>query len=630
MSDRNNQTEAVQENNRKNSSFQAVMSVLFLLLLLPVCIALVIYGCIYSGVGDGRLTQEYIVMTRDFLVGNLLLIGLLIAVLFGRSLLGGVRMGKASTEMFEANISKEKNSFLRFFGTEKVFNRIMQISLVAVGIACIYWVFAANAQPDMDQKHICTCASMLNQGNNLPLQQGEYAAMYHMQLGLITYVRVLFALFGDGNYRAFQIINALLVPVIFYLIVKIVNCLSLGRRNSIKARYLALVLCLGCVPLYFYVPFVYGEIPSIAMLLWCGCLILKELNREDFLQRDVAAVDCTLGKKQNSRWEFIHQNRAVIISCYIGIFLSSFLAMLVRENSIIMLLGFLIVLMIKGIGEVILSYHNRNKGITDGKEMTSKDEEALRGRKRNGLQPLMICGIIVLAIFLESFSMKLLYQSRTPADSKGMPTVLHMAMGMQGERGEYNDYNRRTFEESDFDVMESKLRGKQALKGTFAEWKNSPKEMWLFFKNKITYQWSTPMYQSLAMTYVSGGDRKWIGMVVYGGALDKFFNWYMNAYQLVIYLLVLVYVVRSIFILRNGNTIGKKRDSKMTENVDGAEPEKWDRNNLGLGIMPLLYLVGIYGGFLFSIIWEAKPRYVFPYFIFLLIYAALSTNTEER
>jgi hypothetical protein len=34
-------------------------------------------------------------------------------------------------------------------------------------------------------------------------------------------------------------------------------------------------------------------------------------------------------------------------------------------------------------------------------------------------------------------------------------------------------------------------------------------------------------------------------------------------------------------------------------------------------------LIGVYGGFLFSLIWEAKSRYILPYFIMMIPYAAI-------
>lgn len=41
---------------------------------------------------------------------------------------------------------------------------------------------------------------------------------------------------------------------------------------------------------------------------------------------------------------------------------------------------------------------------------------------------------------------------------------------------------------------------------------------------------------------------------------------------------------------------------------------------------PLKYhvlLIAVFGGFLFSILWEAKARYVFPYFLLMIPYAAV-------
>lgn len=36
-----------------------------------------------------------------------------------------------------------------------------------------------------------------------------------------------------------------------------------------------------------------------------------------------------------------------------------------------------------------------------------------------------------------------------------------------------------------------------------------------------------------------------------------------------------------------------------------------------------LLLIAAFGGFLFSLIWEAKTRYVFPYFLMLIPYLAM-------
>ena len=39
-----------------------------------------------------------------------------------------------------------------------------------------------------------------------------------------------------------------------------------------------------------------------------------------------------------------------------------------------------------------------------------------------------------------------------------------------------------------------------------------------------------------------------------------------------------------------------------------------------------LLLIGVFGGFLFTLIWEAKTRYAFPYYILMIPYAAIGID----
>lgn len=43
-----------------------------------------------------------------------------------------------------------------------------------------------------------------------------------------------------------------------------------------------------------------------------------------------------------------------------------------------------------------------------------------------------------------------------------------------------------------------------------------------------------------------------------------------------------------------------------------------------------LPLIGIVGGFLFSVIWEAQCRYVFPYYVFLILYVPMGLYEMGR
>ena len=43
-----------------------------------------------------------------------------------------------------------------------------------------------------------------------------------------------------------------------------------------------------------------------------------------------------------------------------------------------------------------------------------------------------------------------------------------------------------------------------------------------------------------------------------------------------------------------------------------------------------LPLISAIGGFLFSILWEAQCRYVFPYYVFLILYAPMGLYAVGR
>ena len=43
-----------------------------------------------------------------------------------------------------------------------------------------------------------------------------------------------------------------------------------------------------------------------------------------------------------------------------------------------------------------------------------------------------------------------------------------------------------------------------------------------------------------------------------------------------------------------------------------------------------LPLISVIGGFLFSILWEAQCRYVFPYYMFLILYAPMGLYAVGR
>lgn len=173
----------------------------------------------------------------------------------------------------------------------------------------------------------------------------------------------------------------------------------------------------------------------------------------------------------------------------------------------------------------------------------------------------------------------------------GMPVSLWFSMGLQEglEEGRTpgcdNGYAWRVYEECGFDGEQAHRRAVEDLRARAAELRRSPGRIPVFIREKLAHQWLEPSYGAFAMTRFMDQPEKWVENLYYGGMQDTLYA-ALNQWQSFLYLLLLGYFV----MLLTG---------------------KYDRE---------VWLAGIIfiGGFLFSIVWEAKSRYVYPYLVFAM------------
>lgn len=402
---------------------------------------------------------------------------------------------------------------------------------VMVLIFGIVWVVVSNAGIQADQLLVYNYAQSFNKGDFSGLQKGNYLGMYPQQLGLITIIRALLNLPGGliNSYRGFQFLNALMSAVAYYSGYRIVK--NISKDNSL-AETLYLLLMTLCVPLYGYIPFVYGEVGSTALVMFVAWMLLDILN-------------------QFSWMKMVFMTGAMCV------------AILYRENTLIFFIGFLIVAVIKLVSK-------------PGNQGTS-----------------IVCSLLV-AFLLSRLIIYCTYAEHIPEDSHGMPAILHITMGTNDDSaaaGWHNWYNQTVFRESDYDVAIATEIAKKDLDIFFQKCKKSPSYAVDFYYRKLSSQWNAPMYQCMAMTNVFNGGPNNVVTNIYYGDFRKPIEGMMNLYQLVVYgaILGLLFLSR----------------------------KKW------MAIENYLLLIGVFGGFLFTLIWEAKARYVFPYFVVMVPYAAV-------
>lgn len=418
----------------------------------------------------------------------------------------------------------------RFLTTRSRRNIFLAVSCMISAALSFYWVMNSGTAPQGDQDIVVTSAVLFSEGDFSGLQRGGYVALYPQQLGIITFFRVLFFLFGSRNYFAFQLFAAAMVPLIVFAGCMVVRELS---EDNIKVELYYLLFAVTCFPMYAYSSFVYGDLVSIPFVL--------------------------LGI-----WAFLSCLKRFRVWKLLGLGASIGVAVMFRQNVIIVVVAMLIVVLIK----------------------------AIFGRS---LKVLALGGAVLAGVLIFQTSVRGIYASEWGENADALPPLSYIVMGLNDQDfypGWYNIYSLGLFAACDYDVDAANERALSEI-GTYLEtYRADPKYMYDFFTRKMNAQWNAPMYQSIAMNNNIVGEQSGLISNIYsGGGIGRFLNRFVKLYQLLVYGGILFLLLRV-----------RKR---------------WDQ------IEKYVLLIAVFGGFLFSLIWEAKTRYVFPYLLLELPYVAL-------
>lgn len=490
---------------KKTGRFEKFTGRIFNVMAFAVFAVLFHYCLELTGVNTS-LQDEHIYFKRDFILLNVLKLVCAMAVLY--------LFGKLSV----------------FFQTKRRRNILLTVCCVLAAGISFYWVMNSGTAPQADQAIIVGFADEFNKGSFYGIQRGGYLAMYPHLLGLVTLLRGLFRIFGAGNYYAFQLFQAALVPLVVFSGCMIVRELS---GEDARAELYYLLLAMTCFPMYAYTAFVYGDFVYIPFAL--------------------LAV-----------WAFLSCIRRFKLWKLAGLGLSAGAAVMLRSNALIIVIAMLIVAVIK----------------------------AAAGRSR---RMLAVGGAVLAGVLAFSLSLNMLYASEKGEDADAIPALCYIVMGLNDDNsyaGWYNIYELGCFATSDYDVDAANARALTDLKMYIGIYRADPSYMADFFTRKINSQWNAPMYQGIVMNNnVVREQSALISNIYAGGRAAKLLEKYAKVYQLVVY--------GSILFL-----LFQKR-------------KEWQ------AIEKYVLLIAVFGGFLFSLIWETKTRYVFPYLLMELPYAAL-------
>lgn len=410
---------------------------------------------------------------------------------------------------------------------------VTAFAIIAYGLAAL-WIFSAQALPQSDAKILIEAARAINAGEIETFLEDDYLVCFPYQLGFVTVIRVVMSLFGQYNDRALMMVIALSLPTIIFAGSGIIKRI-LPEEKAGKTIFFYSILCVLCVPLYFYSVFVYGDLPFAALSFVCIWLLLICLEKPSVI-------------------------------AFIGFFIACALNYMVRTNALIIDAAMIIYLLV----------------------MLFKKDTRVRS--------LILVGLVAFSLLYVSLSNKALYSKYVPEEYDSIPMLATITMGLNddnGNAGWCNFYHQIAFFDCGFDGDATTDRARYDFRERVKEMLKNPLYTVDFFYRKVNYQWNSPMFQSLAMinSHEAEGQPALGKMVYEDEGLQWKLYYYMKYYQIFAYGAVVVTL-----------WLTRKEEKSLK-----------------------LYLPGIavFGSFLFSIIWEAKSRYVFPAFIMVILMAAV-------
>ena len=211
----------------------------------------------------------------------------------------------------------------------------------------------------------------------------------------------------------------------------------------------------------------------------------------------------------------------------------------------------------------------------------------------------MVMGLVtILGIIAFQALIELMYHNVRDNEADAIPAIAYVVMGLNddyGYPGWFNGYGYDLFFECDKDAAVTTKRAMEDLRSYIDLYRNDSSYMVDFFTRKMLAQWNAPMYQCIAVNSVVIDEQGKIAQNIYEqGMVFKWVSTYMKMFQLILYASILFLLL--------------------------AKRKEWD------SIEKYALLIAVIGGFFFSLMWEAKTRYVMPYLLMQLPYMAIGVN----
>lgn len=438
---------------------------------------------------------------------------------------------------------------------------------IITGVVCV-WYFAiglililrARSAPAADAMTVYTMAEMVSRGDlSIVHPTDSYLSYYPQQIGLTTFLAGIL-----------WVLNKFTLPIAEYHFVKLVYlamiCAATVAQGNIVRRLwkndsaTAVFLMLSALNLPYIV---YATFIYNEIPSYCffsvGACLLTELFVGTSENR--GEDNKGIGNKGKENKGIKNLVLALLsIVCFA-------LAVLLRKNILVLIIAVVITVIFQWIGR----------------------------RKWEWLAygiAVAVCSIMILPTVLSVYE-----KAAGSTVNSGVTAKSYFAMGMQESDGRgpgwYNGFNYDTFEQSGCDPVAADIISDAAIKERMDYFGKNPGKAVSFYSRKIATQWFDGTYASLQATWATMSDRSQFFNQVYEGKYNFAFVIYCEALQSLVYVGAFICALRMVV----------KKEKKC--------------------FWKYMFAIGVFGGFLFHILWEASSRYIVTYSLLLLPYSAM-------
>lgn len=438
-------------------------------------------------------------------------------------------------------------------------------------------VLFSKTVPAADAMSVYSIAESLAKGDTSVIHPTDsYLSYYPQQVGLTAFFEIIIRIWRllPTTLPAYHIIKCIYVLLACLIILFQYKTTQLLWKNE-SADCTYLLLAGFNLPFLMYTSFVYGEIPSFASLTAGIYYLLKLLDALIVNPKHSSFTVSGISKDTAADRERAVRNTSYYVYGALSLLFLT-LSVMLRKNSLILIIAVLLV--------VLLLWGKTGQHFL--------------------LLFAILCAVLslsILPIIQKGYELR----ARNTISS-GVPAISYFAMGMQESsrgNGWYNGFNFNTYQESGMDTELTNKLSKESISERFSYFKAHPGYAADFYLHKYLSQWADGTYACRQATLATFGGRRDFFQQIYDGSFSRYFIGYCNIYQNVLYLGAFLFCLNAV-----RSTGGPSHKAAPVS----AFP-----------LLPVyLGLIGVFGGFLFHIIWEANSRYIFLYGLLLLPYAA--------